>query len=186
MTTPTPELMPFDITPADIGRYVRDKQSGRVGVVKKDAGNGWLYPDIFYEWKYYRDDLEYVEVTATPPAQSDEVAEAMQFLFGNKHKGGFVKDLCYTVWDLCHNPTHEDGNTDWFNDTLPTVEDGKKIIQEKVQALTTPPAQQQEGVVEALEGELRRLAGIILNCETCSNKMLEPIDTAAYRKGEKS
>ena len=42
----------------------------------------------------------------------------------------FIGDLCYTVWTLCHNPTHEDGNTDWFNDTLPTVEAGQKRVKE--------------------------------------------------------
>jgi hypothetical protein len=54
----------FDITGADIGRYVRRISTGEIGRVSKDPGNNWLHPGVVYEWRRYRDDLEYVEVSA--------------------------------------------------------------------------------------------------------------------------
>lgn len=61
---------------------------------------------------------------------------ARRFLFGT-HKGdnGFIGNLCYTIWRGCHYPTHEDGNFDWGNDSLPYVEKGKQIIQEKMEIM---------------------------------------------------
>lgn len=54
-------------------------------------------------------------------------------LFGTKmpgqdEQGGFIRSLCYTVWKMCHEPKHKDGNTDWFNDTLPVVNEGVEKI----------------------------------------------------------
>lgn len=53
-------------------------------------------------------------------------------LCGDAVNGGFIRNLCFTVWQLCHNPKHEDGNTDWFNDTLPTVHKGVEQIRQMV------------------------------------------------------
>ncbi len=62
-----PPAAPFDITPADIGRYVRRRSTTVVGRVKRDD-TGWLYPKgIIYEWERHRADLEYVTVTPDPP-----------------------------------------------------------------------------------------------------------------------
>lgn len=58
----------FDITEADIGRYVRRRSSGEIGCVRRDPGNGWLYPGLWYEWRPYRHDLEYVEIVQPPPS----------------------------------------------------------------------------------------------------------------------
>ena len=50
-------------------------------------------------------------------------------LFPDKHgNGGFIQDLCYTIWEKCQYPTHPDGKTDWFNDTLPIVQVGLEKI----------------------------------------------------------
>lgn len=74
---------PFDITPADVGRYVRDRATGHVGRVERDRGNGWLYPTLRYEWKTFRDEFEYVEVILPPsaapsqPQQKDLGAETV-------------------------------------------------------------------------------------------------------------
>ena len=53
----------FTLTEHDIGRHVRRKSSGAIGIVRKDAGNGWIHPSVVYEWGNYRDDLEFVTVT---------------------------------------------------------------------------------------------------------------------------
>lgn len=57
-----PESNPFNITPNDVGRYVRRKSTGEVGMICRDPGNGWLHASIVYEWRGYRNDLEYVTV----------------------------------------------------------------------------------------------------------------------------
>lgn len=63
----------FTCTEADIGRYVRRKSTGEIGVVRRDPGNGWVHPGVVYEWRAYLSDLEYVTVTADDAA---ELAEA--------------------------------------------------------------------------------------------------------------
>lgn len=62
-------------------------------------------------------------------------AELERLLCGDEVNSGFVRDLCFTVWSLCHNPPHEDGNTDWGNDTLPTVQEGVKRIRDHIRSL---------------------------------------------------
>lgn len=52
----------FNITEADIGRYVRRISTGEIGTVIRDPGNWWIHPTVYYEWKNQRDDLEYVTV----------------------------------------------------------------------------------------------------------------------------
>lgn len=49
-------------------------------------------------------------------------------LCGDEVNGGFIRNLCFTVWNICHSPTHKDGNSDWAEDTLPTVQDGVKYV----------------------------------------------------------
>jgi hypothetical protein len=56
--------------------------------------------------------------------------ELLHEICGDEVNGGFIRDLCFTVWSICHNPTHEDGNSDWSNDTLPTVQEGVKKIRD--------------------------------------------------------
>lgn len=69
MTHPEQDaLLPFSITAADIGRYVRDKRDGKIGIVKRDEGNGWLHPyGLKYEWRGQIEHYEYVTVTPAPP-----------------------------------------------------------------------------------------------------------------------
>lgn len=55
-------MVRFDLTAADIGRHVRRISTGDIGIVKRDPGNGWLFPSCCYEWRGYRGDLEYVRV----------------------------------------------------------------------------------------------------------------------------
>lgn len=59
----TDSKMLFTCTKDDLGRHVREISSGKIGVVKKDPGNGWIFPSIRYEWDYHADDLEYVVIT---------------------------------------------------------------------------------------------------------------------------
>lgn len=56
----------FEIADDDLGRYVRRKSIGQIGRVKRDPRNGWLYPDVVYEWESCRDDLEYVLIETDP------------------------------------------------------------------------------------------------------------------------
>lgn len=71
---------------------------------------------------------------------SPEAAELVRQICGTDLNGGFIRDLCFTVWSICHNPTHEDGNADWGNDTLPTVQTGVAKVRNMLHAaLTSPP-----------------------------------------------
>jgi len=58
-------------------------------------------------------------LAAAPSPQAG--SELVKRLCGDPVNGGDLRDLAFTVWQMCHNPTHEDGNTDWGNDTLPVV-----------------------------------------------------------------
>lgn len=71
------ETMQFDITDADLGRHVRRKSTGEIGIVSQDPGNGWLHPGVVYEWKGHRHDLEYVTVIPDGPNPVWIVAEQM-------------------------------------------------------------------------------------------------------------
>ncbi len=62
--------MVFDISETDVGRYVRRKSTGQIGQVQRDPGNGWLHPSIVYEWRGYRNDLEYVKVETEADSQN--------------------------------------------------------------------------------------------------------------------
>ena len=53
------------LTENDIGRYVRRISTGEIGKVRKDPGNGWIHPGVVYEWKAYKNDLEFVVVLGT-------------------------------------------------------------------------------------------------------------------------
>ncbi len=52
----------FAITEDNVERYVRRNSTGEIGWIKRDPGNGWLYPSMKYEWQRYCDDFEYVSV----------------------------------------------------------------------------------------------------------------------------
>lgn len=70
----------FDICVGYLGRYVRQKSTGKVGWVARDPGNGWLHPTMCYEWEYSRDDFEYVNVNGIDywhNPLSDVLAEAL-------------------------------------------------------------------------------------------------------------
>lgn len=80
-------------------------------------------------------EIQYLYATQQP--RVDGVREAdiiVRELCGDEINGGFIRDLCFTVWSLCHNPTHEDGNTDWSNDTLPTVQKGVAKVRAVLEA----------------------------------------------------
>lgn len=70
----------FDITPSDIGRYVRRISTGEIGKIRRDPGNGWLHPGVVYEWKAYRDDLEYVEIASIREAFPQEVRDPITLM----------------------------------------------------------------------------------------------------------
>ena len=72
-------------------------------------------------------------------------------LCGDAVNGGFIRNLCFTVWNICHNPTHEDGNSDWADDTLPTVQDGVKHVREFLQQALSEQAAEIARLREALE-----------------------------------
>src|SRR5690606_5299411 len=70
---------------------------------------------------------------APPAPEPKEDAEALlKELCGDEVNGGFIRNLCFTVWQICQNPTHEDGKSDWGNDTLPTVQNGVAYIRETI------------------------------------------------------
>lgn len=72
---------------------------------------------------------------ATIAPKQDDISEKLAGeLCGDAVNGGFIRTLCYTVWSICHHPTHADGNADWFNDTLPTVQKGVEQIREMLTA----------------------------------------------------
>jgi hypothetical protein len=71
-----------------------------------------------------------LSATHLPVARIEEVE---RWLLGDEINGGFVRDLCFTVWD-------RDETEDWSNDTLPTVQRGVKLIRERLKALTTSVA----------------------------------------------
>jgi hypothetical protein len=68
--TPSQEKL-FTCSEKDMGRHVRLRSTGEIGIVRKDPGNGWVHPGVVYEWKGYIDDLEYVDVT---PSRTDQQA----------------------------------------------------------------------------------------------------------------
>lgn len=67
-----------------------------------------------------------------PSARIDEL---LAEICGDELNGGLIRDLCYTVWSNCHHPTHEDGNSDWVNDNLPTVQVGVAKVRATITAL---------------------------------------------------
>jgi hypothetical protein len=52
----------FNLSEKDIGRHVRQISTGKIDRVRKDPGNGWIYPGVMYEWECYRGDLEFVNI----------------------------------------------------------------------------------------------------------------------------
>lgn len=81
-------------------------------------------------------------LTSPPKAEAGEAeaAELIRQLCGTDLNGGFIRDLCFTVWSICHNPTHEDGNADWGSDTLPTVQAGVAKVRAALEAALNPGA----------------------------------------------
>jgi hypothetical protein len=68
-------------------------------------------------------------------------------LCGDELNGGLIRDLCFTVWSICHNPTHADGNSDWGSDTFPTVQKAVGAVRAKLKAaLSANPAPAAVGV----------------------------------------
>jgi hypothetical protein len=68
----------------------------------------------------------------------ERMSELIERLCGDELNGGFVRDLCFTVWQICHNPTHPDGNADWSTDTLPAVQAGVARIRAELESATKP------------------------------------------------
>jgi hypothetical protein len=55
----------FDIAEKDIGRHVRRKSTGEIGIIRREGRNGLLHPTVDPDqWEGCRDDLEYVEIVA--------------------------------------------------------------------------------------------------------------------------
>ena len=75
------------LTKEDIGRHVRRISTGEVDTVKRDDGNGWIYPGVVYEWRCYMRDLEFVEVVPAEP--TEQMIEAglkeIQILYTQKY-----------------------------------------------------------------------------------------------------
>ena len=64
VATDGPAPARFSVTPADVGRHVRRISTGEVDRVRKDPGNGWIHPGMYYEWQFAgAHDFEYVVVT---------------------------------------------------------------------------------------------------------------------------
>ena len=66
------------------------------------------------------------------------MSELIERLCGDELNGGFVRDLCFTVWQFCQNPTHPDGFADWSTDTLPAVQAGVARIRAELKSATKP------------------------------------------------
>lgn len=131
-------------------------------------------------WTWYKKDAEkFLEhfgylmeksTRATPP-KSQGVEVNYDADMWERELIKFVGTLSYTVWNICHNPTHADGNSDWFNDTLPHVVKGQEIIKghiEKIREATRQhptPAQAQGERGKALESFrwIKALAGDAIN-----------------------
>ena len=103
--------------------------------------------------------------------------EIKRIVFGHQQSGinGYINQLCYNVWLRCHYPTHEDGNTDWFNDTLPMVDEHKAAIKELVNELV-------ESETEKLVSALKKIAeyprGGVVNAGECSGDRDDMIEIA--------
>ena len=110
-------VAPFDITEADIGRYVREKSTGKVDQVRRDPGNGWLHPGLTYEWRQSRDELEYVKVQPLPAwVPVAEVPEAWK-------DGRWVLALhdefnsTWSVQWVTDKPVNRSGRYDWRDES---------------------------------------------------------------------
>lgn len=125
-----------------------DSLARNIGVAVVDALHGYTM-EFAPSPEVHRDEYDQAEVAAKyelehgmsailPPSDAPVMtAEALiAKLCGDKVNGGMLRDMAYTVWSACHNPAHEDGNTDWGNDTLPIV---NKAVEELRAALTASP-----------------------------------------------
>ena len=80
------------------------------------------------------------------PARIEACRALIHEICGDELNGGLIRDICFTVWSICHNPTHADGNADWGSDTLPTVQKAVALVREKLiwgsqMSSTNEPAQ---------------------------------------------
>jgi hypothetical protein len=75
---------------------------------------------------------------AAPPVMGDREA-LIRELCGDELNGGLIRDVCFTVWKICHEPKHPDGNSDWGSDTLPTVQKVVEIVRSKLASLPGQP-----------------------------------------------
>ena len=66
--------------------------------------------------------------------------EVLHDLLGDDQNGGFIRDLCYTVWQKARYG-YDGGPGDWGTDTLPTVQAGVN----RVRSLLLPPRPEDEG-----------------------------------------
>lgn len=120
------------------------------------------------------------KTTGKAPAVEADAAKALELFPDKNGNGGFIQDLCYTVWEKCHNPTHEDGKTDWFTDTLPTVRAGI----EKIRAALASPVE-----VEAVDMKKALIREHLDDGESAKDAQLKPffqgliaaVDTIAER-----
>lgn len=94
------------------------------------------------------------------PTRPDGLGDELEReLCGDELNGGLIRDLCFTVWSICHNPSHADGNSDWGSDTFPTVQKAVGIVRSKLKAaLSAKPEPAAVGEVrEASREEIARI-----------------------------
>lgn len=65
--------------------------------------------------------------------------ETLRDMLGDEVNGGFIRDLCYTVWQKARYG-YNGGPGDWANDTLPTVQAGVQRIRTALSMLSAAPA----------------------------------------------
>lgn len=90
----------------------------------------------------------------TSPAGETAQVEAEvieQEICGDAVNGGLIRDMAYTVWQKCHNPTHEDGNTDWSSDTLPLVNVAVERVRKALSASSLSAKESPEQLREAVK-----------------------------------
>lgn len=121
----------------------RERATEILDYLKKGSGPAGWPTTLWCEVQAFIANIEAALATREEaPAGAGEIAHWMTDLLGDDQNGGFIRNLCYTVWQagrFGHNGTPGD----WANDTLPTVQEGVKMVQAKVEGLLALRAQPQ-------------------------------------------
>lgn len=123
----------------------------RLEVLRDQARNGTPVTDP-NEWE--ADELDAILATLTareeaPAEGAEEIAYWLNDLLGDDQNGGFIRNLCYTVWQAGRYG-YNGGPGDWGTDTLPTVQEGVQMVRAKVDALLALRARTSEPAREAV------------------------------------